>query len=555
MGSLFEMSIPVKTLTILFAAAFMLPVALISFRRLYPFLTSFAKLIASATIAAHIALIMVWFVAQPASAVEEWFWDIDREWNIQSILSSTQFAMISGIALVLAWKNRSEGAWRRLYFVGLALIFLYLGYDEYFGLKTCVLGWKFCIRLMGEALVVATVCVAISSPKRLMKWHSCLILGLIFIAIGGLILDGLPDICDGLFFIDLDRCFIISDAPDEIVEFVGGWLVLLAVLGQLSDAAPSLRPRVRRALVGWFALWILLLCVFSPVRGRVLGVPGQPVSVKFGTRVELHGIRIGENGLPSAIYIYVPADMSKDDVGYSVHLVEQLSGESIAKFDKLANRYTRIEIGGAGHQRVYAQYVNLKVPPHAPTNQALWTVLTVWRADGGEYMPLKVQSSDLPLLDDGQVILKELVLPAETSSATSVPLASFHGGLALEAVAMPQHAQAGETLDITFVWRADETGGTDAIQFLHFVHEASGAWWGIDQQPLGPRLPTRLWYQGLADSETWQVPLPEDLAPGSYTVYTGLYGIYDSERLPATDADAVPWPDNRVALGAVVVEQ
>ncbi len=554
MASLFEMTIPVKTLTILFAAAFMLPIVLISIRRLYPFLTSFAKLIASATIAVQIVLIMVWFVVQPASATMEWFWNIDHEWNMQSILSSTQFAMISGIALVLAWKNRSAGAWRFLYFVGLALSFLYLGYDEYFSLKTCVLGWEFCMRLLGEALVVTTVCVAASSPKRLKKWHSCLLLGLVFIAIGGLVLDRLPDICDGLLFIDLDRCFIISDAPDEIVEFAGGWLVLLAVLGQLSDAAPSLRPWVRRALVGWFALWILLLSVFSPVRGRVIEVPGQPVSVKFGTRVELHGIRNGENGLPAAIYLYVPADMSKDDVGYSVHLVEQLSGESIVKFDKLANRYTRIEIGGAGHQHVYTQDVNLKIPPHAPTNQALWTVLTVWRADGGEYMPLKVQSSDLPLLDDGQVILKELVLPAETSPTTSAPLASFRGGLVLEVVAMPRQAQAGETLPLRFAWRSDAAGMEDHIQFLHLGHEDTGEWFVYDQEPLGPRLPTRLWYQGLADSATWLVPLPADLAPGRYSLFTGLYRVEDRERVPAADANGTPWLDNRVAIGTLIIE-
>jgi len=554
MGSLFEMTIPVKTLTILFAAAFIFPVLYISYRRLYPFLTSYAKLIVNATIAAHVALIMVWFVAQPASATEEWFWSIDREWNIQSILSSTQFAMISGIALVVAWESRSAGAWRRLYFVGLALSFLYLGYDEFFSIKTCVLGWESCMRLLGEALVVGTVCVAVSSPKRLMKWHRCLLLGLVFIAVGGIVLDRLPDFCDGLFFINLDQCFALSDAPDEIVEFVGCWLVLVAVLGQLSDAAPSLRPRFRRALVSWIALWILLLSVFSPVRGPVIVVPGQPASVKFGTRVALHGIHNDENGLPSAIYLYVPPDMINGDVGYSVHLVEQLSGESIAKFDELANRDTSIDSGGAGHERVYAQDVDLNVPPHAPTNQALWAVLTVWRADGGEYMPLKVQSSDLPLLDDGQVILNELVLPAETSPKTSVPLASFHGGLALEAVAMPQHAQAGETLDITFAWRADETGGTEAIQFLHIGNEETGEWWGYDQPPLGRRLPTRLWYQGLADSETWLVPLPENLAPGRYAVYTGLYRTRDLQRIPATDADGLPWPDNRVALGTLVIE-
>ena len=78
------------------------------------------------------------------------------------------------------------------------------------------------------------------------------------------------------------------------------------------------------------------------------------------------------------------------------------------------------------------------------------------------------------------------------------------------------------------------------MQFLHFGHEESGTWWVYDQQPLGPRLPTRLWYSGLADSEIWQVPLPADLAPGRYTVFTGLYRTRDQERVPASDAAGNP---------------
>ena len=69
-----------------------------------------------------------------------------------------------------------------------------------------------------------------------------------------------------------------------------------------------------------------------------------------------------------------------------------------------------------------------------------------------------------------------------------------------------------------------------------------------DQQPLGPRLPTRLWYSGLADSETWRVPLPADVAPGRYAVYTGLYRANDKERLPAVGADGALFPDARIPL-------
>ncbi len=94
----------------------------------------------------------------------------------------------------------------------------------------------------------------------------------------------------------------------------------------------------------------------------------------------------------------------------------------------------------------------------------------------------------------------------------------------------------------------------DLIQFLHLGHSESGAWHVTDQQPLGARLPTRLWYTGLDDSETWQLPLPADLSSGEYQVYSGLYRHSDGERLPAYDSDGGAWLDNRVALGNLIVE-
>ncbi|MCY3979347.1 MAG: hypothetical protein OXG23_14715 [Chloroflexi bacterium] len=90
---------------------------------------------------------------------------------------------------------------------------------------------------------------------------------------------------------------------------------------------------------------------------------------------------------------------------------------------------------------------------------------------------------------------------------------------------------------------------------MHFIHDELGGQWGYDQQPLGARLPTRLWYSGLADTEIWQVPIPTDLAPGTYKVYTGLYRASDLERLPARDAAGKLFADARIPLGSIIIEQ
>ena len=180
-------------------------------------------------------------------------------------------------------------------------------------------------------------------------------------------------------------------------------------------------------------------------------------------------------------------------------------------------------------------------------------MLALWRKKGERHEFQDVTARDQQLLNDTQVVLGELVLLADSPTPESVPLAQFDTGFTLDAVDVPEIARTGETLTIPFAWRSEEQGREDYIQFLHLGHQESGDWFVYDQQPLGPRLPTRLWYSGLADGETWHVPLPADLAPGRYTIFTGLYRTRDQQRVPVSDADGAPWLDARVPLGFIMV--
>ena len=98
------------------------------------------------------------------------------------------------------------------------------------------------------------------------------------------------------------------------------------------------------------------------------------------------------------------------------------------------------------------------------------------------------------------MILGELVMPTVLQGAAPAPLALFDGAITLGLVDLPTHARAGETLAISFNWRAEYAITEDYVQFLHFGNEETGVCSGsYDQEPLGSRLPTRLWYSGLAD--------------------------------------------------------
>ena len=210
---------------------------------------------------------------------------------------------------------------------------------------------------------------------------------------------------------------------------------------------------------------------------------------------------------------------------------------------------------GPDFAQLYRQSMDLLYPSQMPVNRALWIVLTLWRQQDDEFQRQVIISSDQLQLTDTQIVSGELVFPAKSPATQTTPMAVFDNGIALDAVEMPAIAQPGDRLSITFSWSTEEPGSEDHAQFLHLGNVESGTWWIYDQEPLGTRLPTRLWYSGLADREVWQVPLPVDLVPGRYNVFTGLYRASDRERVPARGADESSFVDARVPLGFVTIEE
>ena len=302
------------------------------------------------------------------------------------------------------------------------------------------------------------------------------------------------------------------------------------------------------------ALWIVGLIPIAPIWPIAQQADSQPAAVAFESGEVLHAYRISKSKSNFTVGLFLsPEGWDFNNLGYSIHLVDQLTGESIVSRHTHAHR--RLEFYLApGHIPVYRQWKRIYFPPQTPTNHALSVVLTLWHKRDDKIIYERVLSSDLKLLSDRQVVLGELVLPADSPAPSTVPLAQFDNGFTLGAVELPEHARPGESLVIPFTWQSDETGREDHVQYLHLGHEESGAWFVYDQEPLGSRLPTHLWYRGLADSETWQVPLPADLAPGQYRVFTGIYRTRDRQRVPATDANGTPFINARVPLGILIIE-
>ena len=463
--------------------------------------------------AAQILIVGKSIYLAPTSSYEAWLWDPHQEWNVPATLASAQLALIGGIALACAWLAPSRMALQRIYLIGLGLVFLFLAYDEYFTLHEYWATWDYFL-VLGAAVVAATLLVAARSPRRTWTWHFCLLLGLTISAAGGIQIEQFGSVCGDYGLITIAECPPNTIwALEEILEFLGIWLTLVALLGQFSQLSPSPSLPVRRAVYAFPVIWMLLLlqsAAMQPI-ARQLSFH-QPADVRFelGERLHAYRVDIGEGGVDCHFHLS-PRAWEFEGVGYSLSLVDQVDLRIAAGLDTYAKQRLEFNLG-PGYVPVYRQWKRIEYPASPPTNRALWLVLSLWYEQNGNFVSQRILAGDLKRLSDSQVILAELVIPAEPAIPPASPAALFDNGFSLDKVNLPDRARAGEDLNIEFSWRSDAQGSEDHVQFLHLGHAESGEWWVYDQHPLGARLPTRLWYSGLADSEVWTVPLPDDLA-------------------------------------------
>ena len=537
----------------IFVILLYVPVGLASYRLLIRRLSPTCKRLAMLMLLAQALVIVVALELQTSSAFDRWLWDFHEEWNIPATLASAQLATVGGVALLVAWLAGSRPIWQRLYYIGTGLVFLFLGLDEYLALHEFIQDWELRYIALGGAVVSATLAVAWRSPQGERIWHLCLLFGLALSVVGAMVFNAIPVTCGNLLFLQVDGCLQFF-VQEETLELIGIWLVLIAMLGHFTNAASEPSASCRRLLYALPAVWVLLLLLNSLTPRLELRLAAEPAHVQFESGVRLHGYHLARGD--EAFFLRLYASGRQADylgIGYSVHLVDQLTGESLARDDEWADHQHSFWLFGPDYQPIYRQAMTLELPAQTPRNRALSLVLAIWRRQGGEYRRQATRNSDLRQHSDSQIVLDEVVIRADASVASAATVALFDNGFALDAVTMPESARAGENLSIEFTWRSDVQGSEDHAQFLHLGHVESGEWWVYDQHPLGARLPTRLWYSGLADSEVWSVPLPADLAPGRYDVFTGLYRVSDKERVPVTDIDGRPWLDNRVELGSLNV--
>ncbi len=530
------------------------PVCLLSVRWLFPRLSAFSKRLVLCLLVMQIAALLMALLVEPAPRFESWLWNLDWEFNIPSTLASLQLALVGALALLTAWLGR-----RRLpafCLAGIGLVFLFFAWDEYFMLHEQIANWQRGYAFLGAAMAGASAFMALRTVASERIWQFCFLAGLAMSALGAVLFEELDRLCGDRGLFQISGCLYLYSI-EEMLEFLGIWLVLVSMGGQFSAAMPKPGRVLRIGIALLPALWIGIVLLASLMPRIEWLLLAQPADVAFESQVALKGYRTEIDADSAHIWIYASAPARQwnyGKLGFSVHVVDLASGESLVGRDKHVTRTRDFWIFDAAHVPINRETMKVPLPDSVPANRALALAFSFWREAEGDFPLLAIASSELRMLGDRQAVLGEFALRAMAPPAISQPIAQFAGGFTLQAVDMPRSARAGEMLDITFAWRSDTDIAEDITQFLHLVHAESGLQWGHDQAPLGTRLPTRLWYSGMADSETWTARLPADLASGRYNVYTGLYWSNDLGRLTATDADGAAWQDDRVPLGSIVIE-
>ena len=466
-----------------------------------------------------------------------------------------QLALVGGIAAFAAVIARGAPAWQRLYCLGLGALFLFFAVDEYYALHERLPNWTGSYAALGAVTLVCTAALAWRASPMLRRCLACLLLGLAVAAGGATVFNMPTKSCAVIAPLSLRYCLDYLFLG-ETFELLGAWLAIVAALGILFALTPAASRRWQGFIYVLPLLWAGLI-LQQPLRYNLeLRFFAQPADITFAADTQIDGYRLERRGRALSLHLYAnSAQRSYPGLGYSLQVLDLAQQLPIAALDVHAGHQLRLKLH-ADYPHRYRQTLRLELPPETPANHGLQLTLTLWREVDGAYPPQPILRSDKPLLSETQVLLGEFVLPAKSAAAPAPePLARFDNGFMLQMPPLPASAQAGRDLALEFSWGSAAAGEEDHAQFLHFGHEASGAWWVFDAPPLGARLPTRLWYSGLSESETWQVPLPAELAPGRYQVFTGLYRMRDKERVPAADAQGQPFLDARVPLGSLLIHE
>ena len=234
-----------------------------------------------------------------------------------------------------------------------------------------------------------------------------------------------------------------------------------------------------------------------------------------------------------------------------VHLID-------SEMNRIGERHTYPGLGRLPTSRwplnqVFCETYRLTVEPWADIPRRYQVEVGLFDAETGERLPAEAPEGDPanpPVVGSISVIPKEAD-PPNPMATRDVTIGGF---TTLTGFDTPFRGAPGETIDVTLYWKANQTQPPDAIAFVHLWTPGSDK--PVAQHDARPRqgeYPTIYWVEGDVIPDRHPIALPDDLEPGSYPLWAGLYLRADGTRLTAIGPNG-RLPDNLVPLGTVQVK-
>lgn len=185
--------------------------------------------------------------------------------------------------------------------------------------------------------------------------------------------------------------------------------------------------------------------------------------------------------------------------------------------------------------------------------------------NSGNRLAVTSPNVPVPVLDGGTMVRLGGYERTAKSQWQPIPLVSappkratdaqFGDVIRLDGVTLPASGKAGSDLPFVLYWQARKPPAADYNSFVHLLDGSGNKVAQFDGTPHDAisKLPTTAWPVGWPVVDSQAIALPPDLAPGDYSLVTGLYDWRDGARLPTSGADA--GPGDVVLLGTVRINQ
>jgi hypothetical protein len=498
-----------------------------------------------------------------------WFFDLQYERNLGAIFSSLQLMLIAAIALVNLLLTPGLKWGQRLYWLFLAVTFVYLSCDEFyschetFGGRVPSDNWEIPYAIGGGIFVVISLLAYWIGFRRSLYLFGFLFGGLMILGLGAVAIEKF--VRDG--FVEGDSSLRWMFIFEEMFEMVGATVILTGFLAYASENLVERRWQAARSLfAGAGVLWTVWL-FFSLLLLPALEArySANPVQVDYdGGLLSLVGYRVFPEmvkpGDEVALTLYWRANRPlSTDYSVSVHALSHPDIDSVAQADDL-------HVGAIPSTVWFPNIVNsktiyLQLPRNLPIPASYWLTLRVWSGPWplgrpwSDTVGLPVsRSENRALLGEDSVVLASVPALPETPPAAPLTAATYRftsDGFTLSGYTLPDTPVETHQLTTEFQWATDNKPNRRLTQFFHLIPRQSGEPFGFDQQPFAGSFPTDEWPTRVHVTDKWTLDLPDSLPAGTYDAYTGMYDLNTMERAAVIDSEGNAVPDNAIFLGSV----